>query len=524
MFCATALGQATISYELELGGDNSVADWEWPDEWPIHSYKNTAFTAGDPADHDDPGGLVLDYDALPATGTVITWDAVVRVTGLQSGSADPPTFPADIESNGATNLVFTIELRSGDDFEQPGSLPDAGDVVFHSTINDGDADGFRGSDQGTDPLEMAALCNVFDVGGNGPHPAPHVAPNPTLGKGPGRASDESTSGGPEMNRVQFPTIGTHGGGRLASGSYTAGDAPVGGLSDAQLLGMGCGYPQFNPLMNGGAHTAGIGIDPAAYGAVCYRGLGHLPIFEGQIDVASLGNGVYTLTLSAAPDDPIPVVGNNIMPGSYDCWYGGATAFSDPADVVEGDTITFEIRNKVEGVNTVAWRSMATHLNSVGELGVPLDATDGVATTEPRKDGVTVIEVDFSDPVTDFTAGQVVITGDPGLSVVTDSMLDADTMRIELTGTTDMSCYLIDISGSLTVLNDATCHVATLNGDSFDSKIVDVLDRADVKVSELVADPASAFPRRDPDLSGIIDVLDRAHIKPLENAGNSVTCP
>ena len=88
---SVALGASQIEYELQLGGDNQVANWEtFP---PL----NPAYVQGSPLD---------DTVVTVAVDPVITWDALVTVLGSHEGG------PGDgYVTNGAANLVFSLEIR-----------------------------------------------------------------------------------------------------------------------------------------------------------------------------------------------------------------------------------------------------------------------------------------------------------------------------------------------------------------------------------------------------------------------------
>ena len=77
----------------------------------------------------------------------------------------------------------------------------------------------------------------------------------------------------------------------------------------------------------------------------------------------------TLTVAAA------VLLITIMPASFDGEYDDPVVSADPADVVAGDTGTFEIINTLPDfvVNTGQWRSMRDHIGWVA-LPIVLDAS------------------------------------------------------------------------------------------------------------------------------------------------------
>jgi len=214
LFGGTALGQSVITYTLELGGDNHYLDWE--------AYSNPPFTSGIPDD-----GQVYEPEDQ------ITWDAVVAVTGIHAGGEEGSGY----ETNGAANLCFDLELR-----DNAGELVGV-EVGWYSTMNDNMADGLRGSIEGADPDEEAAFCHIFDVDADDDSYPDGLGP--PSGFGPGRAWDPPGAGGPNMDRAQYPTSISHGGGRNTPVD-PAGHKPATGTVDpsldpAKLVGMGCGY-------------------------------------------------------------------------------------------------------------------------------------------------------------------------------------------------------------------------------------------------------------------------------------------
>ena len=495
MVSTAAVGQSIMTYELKLGGDSHVADWE--------AYNNPAYTPGTLTD-----GAVIDCAVVDCSA--LTWDATVAVSGLHSSDS--------FDTNGATCLVFDVELQ-----DSGAAVVDA--VTFYSEINDGDADGLRGTIEGPDPLEMAAFCLIFGqdansaIAGAGPPAAP------------GRAFDDDASGGPYMRRAQFPTVGAHGGGRLdQAGNHVAGGTPAAGLSNGKLIGMGCGYPQFNAVDNGGPATAGVGIDPWEFNPSsfsCERGLGILPVVEGQMDASAIGNGDFTLVLT-------PGAGNNIMPGSYDCQFGAAVAFAEAADQVDGDSLAFTLINNDGGCgNPVAqtWWSVVNHGVTLGDLRIDLEeapATSGDVTTESRalaSDGgagsAMLIEVDFDSDITACLAGDATVTG--GATVSSQALINGGTtLQINLAGVADQVCYSIDLSTAVNNLTGVvSCSVATLNGDSNDDQVVSSFDRAEIKAAG--GTPVTiANARVDVNSDGVNSSFDRALVKSA--SGGSVTCP
>jgi len=275
-----AMAQSTITYTLELGGDNHVADYE--------------------------DGLYPQYTRLPNgdldgqtynVGDTINWAALVEVGGTHQGGLGDGLAPA-----GAANLVFTLELKdaSGTVLLSAGGPAAQG---WYSTINDGDDDGARGLIEGPDPLENAAFPTVFDIDG--------------YGSNGGRLFDIYDNGGPGMTYYHYPSAD----GRPSAAVVT----------DGKLHGMGAGYEEFDPTMN---QTGGVGL--ASNTTEC-TALGVLPLFEGQINTDGLAAGSYTLELTVEQ-------GNNILPGLSGICSSGSTVgtFAVAANQVTGDTIQFNL--------------------------------------------------------------------------------------------------------------------------------------------------------------------------------------
>lgn len=479
VIAGTALGVPQIQYTLELGGDNQVLRWE--DGW------NPPFIPGSPAD-----GRTIAYDAGP-----LTWDAVVALL-------DPGT------TNGVANLVFSLKLYKDSTSGDP-----IAEDVFYSTMNDGDEGGLPMDD----PLEMADFCHIYDVPcvangqsctGNGPHDDGQG--------GPGRLFDSANSGGPCLDRAQYPSTISHGGGRNVGGTYTAvGGAtsvPFGGM----LVGMGAGYSQFNPVLNGGCATAGVGISPYATGPQCDRGLGHLPNFEGQIDVSNL-NGTYILKL-------VPGAGNNILRGDFNCMYDPAPSFAvavAPENVL-GDEITFVVEGSVPGpcnASVTQWASVRNHGGP--SYGITAAGGPSAQIVETRNGGVQSIVVDFSAAMqSNFkTIGDIVVTKvwdfygtGSCFSITGVSWPTASQMVLTVTGGTHSVACQVDLSNAFncTGLVNPTCTFRNCEGNiNGDVKT----DLTDVSLSKSLAQqglPASTYPNYDANLDGNINLTDMALIK------------
>lgn len=518
----TALGQTdTISFELELGGYNEVDSWEL---WPSVVLP---FLPGTPAN-----------DQAFDQGDIVTWDVVVYVSGQWLEPGDPPQLR---DTNGAANLVFNLELRTWDG--APGDLvPNSvGPVTtrFLSTMNDGDRGNWPGGVP-PDPDERAAFCHIYDVDNDATNPpydqvdaylpefnkygaeiygSPHNEPPVDLGLlGTGRLWDPAASGGPYLDRAQYPSTKSHGGGR-----DTQADPPgykaVGGAtsaSEGQLVGMGAGYSQFTY----GTNTAGVGLEFSFLSCTpdFERGLGFLPVFEGQIDTAGL-DGQYCLVL-------VPGTGNNILrsfcpepanPGQF------AAAATNVAVVNANNCIVFEVVPPA----VATYYSVRDH-GAKGELYVELDAaaTGDASTCEPRQGGVQKIRIEFSGDVSAYyVADQISLTGGISVAGGTEVLIGGTVLEFGVTGTVDASCYGIDITNSIPGADpdyDRTCELRVLAGNTNDGTTTDLVDMADVK-SRNGDDPTlPGNARYDVNVGGSIDLVDAALVKSLN--GGSLSCP
>jgi hypothetical protein len=531
----TALAQSTVTFTVDIGGDNHAADWAKPSGSPV----NTAFTRG--------------LNPTTVFYSPVTWNVVAACSGIHNGDG--------LQIQGIANVVFNLEL-----------LDVNNNIVtttrWYSTINNGLPQGSRGSLP--DPFEKAAFCLGWDVDMSNVVPrvqydgAFDLAAPPA---GTGRIYDVAADGGPFMDRVQFPSTDMHGGGRIiggAIGPYIA-DCNANLIDDANeingttdnngngildsceaegvvvtaappgmLMGMGVGYSQFMYSQN----SLGVGL---AMGTAApwdrqnkIIGLGALPLAEGQIDLlhsgpggTALPSGTYTLKLTVPKDGQGNAIGQNVVPGSFNPTTGTG-GFAVKADVVIEASRTFAwvAPNPCTGVIATAWESMKTH-GGAGAIGLELSAADGSATTvEPRAGGLTQLKVTFSGPLTGFgsacfEAGHIVITGTAGLSVVSEVAV-GNVLTINLTGSVNAGCYTIDLSSSLTwpAGADKTCKVAVLLGDVCGTKDVSGADMLTAK--NKLSTSAATNPRCDVDFNGFITGADLLIIK--DNIGTRLVCP
>lgn len=391
----SAFAASTITYTVELGGDPHEADWE--------NFLNTPYTAGTT----DPG-----YTVSPgANGCILNWAVRVDASGtvLDAGQAEIPVF-------GAANVVFSIEVRDSNGdlvaaLDQGG--PGADETGFFSVINDGDGDGIRGS-LFPDELHLAAFAIAFDA---------DLDTNKT-----GRLIDPPAADGPNMERYQYPST---------AGFPCVGNPPVCATADGgTLVGMGAGYAQFQNLFLGGQQRAGVGVSSSGD---C-DALGNGPIAEGQINLANISNGTYTIHV-------VPGNGNNVLRGDFLCAFGTEGAFAQAADNVDGDSLDFVVdgcgvAGCTEAPAIVSAVSRKTH-GAAGDFDV--DILPGTA-TEPRINGTTKVVVGFDK---DIQAADGMLDGNEIIlssGTVNSATIDGSTLTIEMSGATPLSCLLITLNG------------------------------------------------------------------------------
>lgn len=298
LVCGQALGQdPSIQFTVELGGNNNGANP--PVTFPT-------FTPGSDLD-----GQTYDSN--------FTWDVVVEMTSATT-------------ANGIANVVFDLEVRQG---TVDGPLVD---VTFFSTVNDGS--------NASRPHKNAAFCSSMEVCQRGSYG--------------GRVFDNCDSGGPYIDRIEYPS----------SATFPAGSTATAGT----LVGMGCGYSKYTPSgphqyyyengeytcdpegicgacgYYGGDNVAGLGLlwsaeDTWPPGAVygTWPGLGIVdgprilqrPIAEGQIDMSDDPSGLYYIVLVPGKCN---VLKNDFDPETWST--PGAFADAVPTEDVHGDTIAF----------------------------------------------------------------------------------------------------------------------------------------------------------------------------------------
>ncbi|MGQ9652218.1 MAG: hypothetical protein ACUVXJ_19155 [Phycisphaerae bacterium] len=505
-----------IDYTIEIGGINHADD--------VHSGDYVAFVPGSTS-------------PAPQTG-IVTWDVVAAAAGLDQTET--------YMIGGIANMVFDIQL-----FKQDGAnwVP-AAPAKFFSTMNDGSE--LPPPLSGQNPFERAAFCLGWNVDPeyDGYFTVQYGPPN-----GPGRLYDVPADGGAFMDRVQFPSTKYHGGGRMkapayfpdCNGNLINDDTEENGTTDAnsngildicenlgvnlsgaetldpsKLSGMGIGYSAFSLANN----SAGVGLakqSPQNPGYMviwnpnAYVGLGALPVAEGQIDMSNLENGIYKLVLTA------PANSNNVIPADYLLTAGGfAEAVINPIAPAE---VVFEWQGYVppfQPATPVAWKSVRTH-GAAGELPIALNPTDGMASVEPRNQGIKKIVITF-DKAPVLAEPAVNISVSPPMTV-TSQTVNGNDLIITLTGNVDKTCYTFNLTGVLSNLAagaDPTCSVLALSGDANQNKSNTTTDIAVVKSK--VDQSVAANPRCDLNCDGSISTTDVALAKAKIIGADPYTCP
>lgn len=389
----SAFAASTITYTVELGGDPHEADWE--------NFLNTPYTAGTT----DPG-----YTVSPgANGCILNWAVRVDASGtvLDAGQAEIPVF-------GAANVVFSIEVRDSNGdlvaaLDQGG--PGADETGFFSVINDGDGDGIRGS-LFPDELHLAAFAIAFDA---------DLDTNKT-----GRLIDPPAADGPNMERYQYPST---------AGFPCVGNPPVCATADGgTLVGMGAGYAQFQNMFLGGQQRAGVGVSSSGD---C-DALGNGPIAEGQINLANIPNGTYTIHV-------VPGNGNNVLRGDFLCAFGTEGAFAQAADNVDGDSLDFVVDGcGAAGCDVAPAIVSAVSRKMHGAQG-PFDVDILAGQTEPRFGGTTQVVVTFDRAVAadDGTLDTEVLVSS---GTISNAAIVGDTLTINMSGALNLSCLQITLTG------------------------------------------------------------------------------
>jgi len=454
-----------MTYTIELGGDNHVADWD--------NGVNTPYTRA--ANGDQDGQI---YEA----GDTINWAVLVAVSGLHD---DPGSLGDGLLPGGAANMVFDLELW------KDGVLVDIGAATvdsngqptsagWYSSINDGACRGARCIISGANPLLNAAYAIAYNVGGNGAQG--------------GRVWDAPASGGPFVDFFHYPS---------AQGRPAASEADPG-----KLVGMGAGYKEFKPTSDGGQNTAGVGTTVAS--GAC-EPLGVKPVFEGQIKTTGFAGGTYTLVLKAD-------AGNNILPGDDEwgenpitiCALSPVGRFAiAPNNVVEDD-ITFVIESSCTDPILQTAQSVRTH-GAAGTFGIDLLS----GTKVDSRVGAVKVEATFDVDVT--VAGAAASSGTPVASAA------GNKITVDVTGATVGEPLVVSFNAE-----DGECStpvslcVRRRPGDANGDGAVNIFDLVTVRNVLNQATSAGNF-RSDVNVDGTVNIFDLVNVRNVLNTTVPV-CP
>jgi hypothetical protein len=532
LLAGTAVQGQIIQYTLELGGDNQAELWK---------------SGGSPPGVVPPFIPGSDADGQWfCKGDPLTWDVVVEVL--------------DDSSNGLAAAKFFLEL-----YQEDCVTPVA--VSYYSTINDGTP----GLLPDPDPLERAAFCHVFDIDGDGlnppytPSPIPGGTYNPLphhIGYGPGRVFDTVAQGGPNMGYARFPDTDDHVGGVWLNGVYTPGSGSSSAATNA-LSGMACSYTQFHA----GTNIAGIGMN-VDYGLPpygCVRGLGVLPLFEGQIDTRTLPYaGTYCLKL-------VPGIEHAILRGDFDCSSGDwtfeevAVPVSLPGVEVIGDMITFDLLGGC-GVRITKWSSVRDHdpdpyQLDLRELVLDPAASGSDVVSETRRNGPAspgdglsgikricvefeygwmswyyqpgVVAEDLTHPGQFYPATDEYWIEDGQVLVI--EFMDSPDIETANSTLPDQACYRIDLGGHFPyhpLRGDTDCVIRALTGDvagnpsGLGNGTTNMTDAAAIRNAFLnLVPPTGDNVRFDINCNGSTNQTDASFVRDIAfNGGIGVVCP
>lgn len=562
LIAGQALGASSVTFTLQLGGDNHAALWKSATPKP----KAAMFTPGNEAD-----GQIL-----PLNGNT-TWSVKVAVGGTQS-SGNGQGYPI----KGLANVVMNLELHHDTE-----AGPLATGVIWNSTINDGTAG---------DTEAAAAFAASFNIALSGP----------------GRVIDPALSstgpaGGPFMGGPGWPKTGNPPKAPKNARTYPTAEPGM-------LIGMGAGYYQWSPGSGSTSTTPGVGIEgPIPNEPVQGRGI--VPLFEGQMNTSNLPAGTYVLKV-------VPGAGINVLRGDISMAVV-QNAFATAAEQTAGDTITFELRdiplpgaptnpNPADGASgvayspipsltwtagseatshniafgttnpppvvatsqvgtsytpaslapnttyfwqvtsknlagmaagpvwsfttaapapltAVAWRSVKSHGGT--DYGVSLNptATGSGISVEPRTGGVLRLAIEFNRPA-DFIDNPVITSSNGVIPAWLTYTVNGNTLEMEFdpSSVSDGVCYSIDLAGAvqatdgseLMISGDTNCSFRALVGDANGNGVINLGDVLFVRAKLGATTAATA--RCDFDADGTVSITDQSLAK--TRMGQTVSCP
>jgi hypothetical protein len=253
------------------------------------------------------------------------------------------------------------------------------------------------------------------------------------------------------------------------------------------------------------------------------GLGNGPVCEGQISGLTVGQ---TYTLRLIPGGGINVLKQNIGPSGTD-----VNKFARAADTWNQEsTITFVVTSPPPPAPTIlGWSSARSCGGVVRRMALDRTKPLGSYTTEPRRDGVQQILVDFSKDVgptgsNTYQPGHIAISND--LVVENESLVNGgQTLQINVSNCQDGFCYTIDIAGAVSDLaptESTVCGVQVLAGDVNGSGTLTATDISFVKTK--VGQSIDGNEKFDINCSGTITATDMSLLKTWVVAGgHEATC-
>jgi hypothetical protein len=353
-------------------------------------------------------------------------------------------------------------------------------------------------------LSNAAFAVVFDT-------------NTSTSVGPGRIvdyyrlTDGHPGGGPRMDVRCYP--------KAAAG-------------EGKLQGVGAGYSLWNKSSLSLLTVGGIGrgdfasipgpgrpygylanAETKASGDPSYGWLGYGPVVEGQIE--GLQPGItYVLRL-------VPGGGINVLRGGSQT-QSSAEVFAIAADTTVGDDITFTIAPVQPPVQILGWSSVRDCGGVPSPIALDPAAVGGNVSTETRNGGVQKIVVDFDGDVSgSYEEGHISLTG--GLTLVDENLINGNqSLEIIVSGSTNGSCYVIDITGAVLLAagQDPNCAVRVLEGDVNNDGTTNLIDMAFVKSKN--GQVLGGNERFDVNCDGAVNLIDMAKTKSL-NGSQGTTC-
>lgn len=520
LLAAHVFAQSTVRYTLELSPFKADYVSAWKNRaWASGQWTSSpAYFTADGTVNGAPLGNPADGQVFHV-GDIITWDLVVEVDPNKEHQAPGGSGPGHgYAPCGLANLVFNLQL------EDPNADPSDNVITWFGPGGSATSQGFFSAiNDGTngDPLAAAAFTLVYNI----------TDPLYTSIHGPGRAID---SPGLASGSHQPPVGGPNLGGKDTQGRGTfCYPTVVGG----KLLGQGCGYSTwFRSNTTKTVQTwAGVGMTQwRAYpSGTMQTGLGIKPICEGQINTMGMPPGVYRLRALPTRTPTSNTGGVNVLRGDVDLLnvQNPPAAFAVAANVVEEDTITFQLLPPAEAPVITAAQSWRTH-GAAGSFPIELSLASGTnATVECRADESVapgsnpMVVVIFDKEITGNPTVQASAIGGPP-PVVGTVTIDGNQLIIPLTGATDETCVTLAISDVMGVDGggpaSGSVSLTYRYGDINNSRSVNVVDINAVRSQSGPENVGWDNFWYDVNCSGKVNVSDINIVSSLSKAG-TVSC-